>query len=478
MDYKKLKSGTDIRGTALGENADLTETAVAALARGFVKFIGKPHPVVAVGHDSRVTAQVLKNAVIDALSAGATVLDCGLCSTPSMFMTTKTLGADGAIMLTASHHPYDKNGMKFFTPKGGVDGAELSAIIDAACEESSGEGEIIVKDFLEEYCALMREFFIKELGEKPLKGIKIAVDAGNGSAGFYAERILAPLGADISGSQYLEPDGYFPFHQPNPENKEAMDSISRRVKETESDLGVIFDTDGDRVAIVLSDGTEINRNRLIALISAVVLRDNPGAYIVTDSVTSDGLHEFITALGGVHVRYKRGYNNVIGFAKKLTAEGKNAPLAIETSGHAALKENYFLDDGAYLAAKLIVEAVKLKREGKTLASLTEGLKVPAEEAEIRLKLTGENWKEDAASLIADLTEWAKKYSLAPDNYEGVRANVGDGWFLARMSVHDPVIPVNIESESVGGTKCIAALLLEFMRGRKGIDLSPLENFCK
>ena len=125
---------------------------------------------------------------------------------------------------------------------------------------------------------------------------------------------------------------------PNPENKEAMASVCEATFKAGADLGVIFDTDVDRAGCVDSSGREINRNRLVALASAIVLEDNPGGTIVTDSITSSGLKTFIEKeLGGVHHRFKRGYKNVINEALRLNAQGINCPLAIETSGHAALK---------------------------------------------------------------------------------------------------------------------------------------------
>ncbi len=126
---------------------------------------------------------------------------------------------------------------------------------------------------------------------------------GNGAGGFYADMLKA-LGARTDGSQVLEPDGNFPNHSPNPENEVAMESIAAAVVKHHADLGVIFDADCDRAAIVDASGIEINRNRLIALISAILLQSNPGATIVTDSVTSSGLAAFIEKHGGVHYRFK------------------------------------------------------------------------------------------------------------------------------------------------------------------------------
>ena len=119
------------------------------------------------------------------------------------------------------------------------------------------------------------------------------MDAGNGAGGFYAQKVLAVLGADISGSQFLQPDGRFPNHIPNPEDKQAMKSACDATVRAGADMGVIFDTDVDRAGCVDSNGREINRNRLIALASVIALEENEGGTIVTDSITSSGLKIFI-----------------------------------------------------------------------------------------------------------------------------------------------------------------------------------------
>lgn len=489
MDLKQLKSGTDVRGTALGgygSEVNLTKEAVRAIVDAFGFWLqgrvsGK---TVAVGCDSRLSSPAIKSIAANSLSdAGYTVLDCGLCSTPSMFMMTQfaSTKASASIMVTASHHPCDKNGLKFFLPSGGLEGSQIEEILALASRgeklNAQQKGEIKKGDYMAHYCEFLTGLVQRECGEeKPLEGMKIVVDAGNGAGAFYVERVLNPLGADTAGSQFLEPDGNFPNHIPNPENRDAMASIARATLNAKADLGIIFDTDVDRAAIVDSSGKEINRNTLIALISAIILKQQPGATIVTDSVTSDGLKEFIESRGGVHHRFKRGYKNVIDEAIRLCNEGVNAPLAIETSGHAALKENYFLDDGAYLVTRIIIEAVKLRREGKPLLSLIDGLKSAREEKEVRLSFKTENWKELGNFIIENLKKLKDpRLVVAPDNYEGARVSVPrlKGWFLVRMSVHDPIMPVNIESDVEGGAEAIAAILREYLKAFDGLDLKNL-----
>src|SRR5699024_8261197 len=168
-------------------------------------------------------------------------------------------------------------------------------------------------------------------GTLPLAGFKIIGDAGNGSGGFLAAKVLQKLGADTTGSQFLEPDGRFPHHVPNPANKGARRTIQTAVLENQSDLGVIVDTDVDRSALVSASGQVINRNHLIALLSTLVLKEQPGATIVTNSPTSNHLQAFIEAKEGKQIRYISGYRNVINKAISCNKEGINVPLAIETS---------------------------------------------------------------------------------------------------------------------------------------------------
>ena len=271
---------------------------------------------------------------------------------------------------------------------------------------------------------------------------------------------------------------------PNPENPEAMRSVSEAVKRAGADLGVIFDADCDRAAIVDSDGREINRNRLIALVSAMILDEKPGQTIVTDSVTSSGLRKFINDWGGEHYRYKRGYRNVIDEARRLNDEGIECPLAIETSGHAALRENHFLDDGMYLVTVLIVKAMKLKQQGKTLGSLIADLQEPVESKEIRLNITDENFRaagQNAIAMVMDYANAAENWHIAPDNREGVRISfdlnggMDNGWFLLRLSVHDPVLPLNVESDVPGGVSTMLKALYEVLKDASGIDLDPLKS---
>ena len=488
MDWKKLQNGSDIRGVALegvpGENPNITPEVTSIIAKAFIKWLVKRTKAdlvsIAIGMDSRLSGPMLKQAFIDgAVETGITIYDCGLASTPAMFMTTvdKKLAVTGGVMITASHLPFNRNGIKFFTKDGGLEKADIAEILDIA---NRGElpvdragGKCVEYDFMARYKAHLVEYIRSEVKadsfRRPLDGLHIIVDAGNGTGGFFVD-VLEELGANTTGSQFTEPDGHFPNHIPNPEDRKAMASVCQAVVNNNADLGIIFDTDVDRSAIVLREGEPINRNSLIALIAAIILKEHPGSTIVTDSVTSDGLAEFIMQHGGKHHRFKRGYKNVIDEGIRLNKSGEECWLAIETSGHCALRENFFLDDGAFLVAKLIVQAARMRNDGKELQDLVSSLRQPAESVEVRFKVNADDVAEYSQAVLDRVSTVAPTidgWKVVCPNYEGVRISCTNedeqGWFLLRKSLHDPVLPLNIESDLNGGVEVIRQKLLEVLK---------------
>ena len=493
-----LKSGTDIRGTAISDEngaVDLTDERLESIANALVVFLknklSENELTIAVGYDSRVSSPRIFKTVCNALlSLGVKVYDCGLASTPSMFMSVVNFSLDASIEITASHLPMEMNGLKFFTRQGGFSGGDIKEILQYAqanpyiAPRCDAEAQMLpgMDKYCEDLCTMIKDGVNAEDYEHPLKGLKIVVDAGNGVGAFYAQKVLKVLGADIEGSRFLEPDGTFPNHIPNPENKQAMESICQAVSQARADLGVIFDTDCDRAACVDKNANEINRNKLVALAAYIALKDAEGGVIVTDSVTSDGLNKFIEqALGGVHHRFKRGYKNVIDEAIRLVEEeNKNAPLAIETSGHAAFSENYYLDDGAYLITKIIIEAARLSKEGKAIEDVIADLEIPVEEREIRFKILLDDFRDYGSCVIADLKALAEETeftTVAPTNYEGIRFNFdeanGNGWLLLRMSVHEPLLVLNCESNEEGGVEKIIDFFKDFIIKYDKLDLSKM-----
>ncbi|WP_373712244.1 phosphomannomutase/phosphoglucomutase [Jeotgalibaca porci] len=470
-----LQNGSDIRGIAIAtpeQAATLTIERTKKIGQAFVAWLQSRVPgkelKIAIGMDSRISGQDLKQALFDGMApADVTIIDCGMATTPAMFMATlyDDFCVDGSIMITASHLPYQYNGLKFFTATGGAehdDIEEILAMTNLLREASGNKAQIVEKDLLTVYAADLVEKIRAGIDEgfEPLKGQHIVVDAGNGAGGFFVEKVLEPLGATTTGSQFLDPDGTFPNHESNPDNKEAMQALKNAVLTNKADLGIIFDTDVDRSALVDANGQALNRNNLIALISAVLLKENPGATIVTNSATSQHVEDFIVGLGGKQDRYLTGYRNVINRAIELDAE-----LAIETSGHAALKENYYLDDGAYLVAKLLMA-------NTDLPALIKGLKQPEETMEYRFVIVEEPIQQNGTTVITDFKAYLNKQEgirVITDHLEGVRADFDEGWFIVRMSLHEPLLVWTLESDKAGALAPLVERLMPFFMEQNCLD---------
>lgn len=494
-DYSELKIGSDVMGVAsdvLENEVNLTDEAVFDIAAAFMPFLEKKlgkkvtELTVAVGHDNRTTAESIKEKVVEALvSSGVRVLDCGLSSTPAIFSTTQTLGTDGAIEITAGHHPADRNGFKLFTALGTIDSDDAAEILSAAaqgkrCEKADGSAE--KTDFMSEYVKGLREGICHEAGvsdsDKPLDGLKIVVDASNGIGGFYAD-MLADLGADVSCSINLEPDGAFPNHAPDPESDLAIASVSDAVINSSADFGLCFNADADRVVLIDSDGVVLSGNRLIALVSTVVLENSVGSAVVTDSVTSRGVKAFIEDLGGKQYRFKTGYKNVISEAIRLDGEGVSIGVAIDSMGHAAFKENLFYDDGTYLASKIIAKIASLKHQGKTIFDAVSELETPLDAKEFRIGIGVDEYDIYGELVVEGVERWceamaeADGYEIDKENLDGVRVGVAGGWFMVKMSAHEPTLLFKVESDQKGGVKKILEKIAPFFFNCRFLDCQAL-----
>jgi phosphomannomutase len=496
MERMKLQNGSDIRGVALSTaefTAELTEDAVREIASGLRTWLLQHYAAplkVAVGRDSRLSGEALQQALMTQLQAeGVTVIDCGLATTPALFMSTQfaDFDCDAGVMLTASHLPYYFNGIKIFSKAGGAEKEDITFILShpeahLADQPGAYQQRDLLTPYAEDMVAKIRRGMQTE-EEQPLAGMKIIVDAGNGAGGFFADKVLRPLGADTNGSQFLEPDGHFPNHIPNPDNKEAMASITEAVLREQADLGIIFDTDVDRSAVVTKSGQPLNRNNMIAVLSKIILSEHPETSIVTNSPTSNHLKTFIESLGGHQVRYISGYRNVINKAIALNEAGIDAQLAIETSGHAAFKENYFLDDGAYVIAKILMLLPALRRQNISLEDLIATLQQPAETQELRFKIHASDYRSTGEQVIASLAqELPAGWQIDHENEEGVRIQVstpyGEGWFLLRLSLHEPLLVLQIENDEAGHLPAIVSKISDFLLPFEAIDQSAIKQFLK
>ena len=487
FNWLKLRSGSEIRGP----QDRLTDERAEKLGYAFATWLAEKGGVspaeltLAVGRDERPSGERLKTALTRGITAAdSDVLDCGRCATPALFALVQDGPdrADGAVMVTASAFDPSQNGFKLMTAEGGLSGGDVDAILRLAAETTVPERLVAPLNATGRYYENLRAVAAKVLEDdalKPLLGMRVVVDERNAVGADFAQ-FLSDLGVETEGGLTGE-------CATGPKFPEALDALSRAVLENRADLGVSFTADGDRVALVDEQGRALAQNRLIALVAAVLLDNHPGMTIVTDSVTSNGLSAFIAEWGGVHYRFKRGYRSVIHEAIRLNEEGIDCPLAMETSGHAAFRENGFLDDGAYLATRLICEALNRKREGQTLSALIDDLQEPVESVEIRLPiLPFEDWEpeEEAQEIVEILlsrTLTDPEWQLAPDNREGARitfnldGGVNNAWVQLRMSVHDPVMVLNAESAVPGGVKRILAQTYALIRDTEKLDVGPLRE---
>jgi LmbE family N-acetylglucosaminyl deacetylase len=275
---------------------------------------------------------------------------------------------------------------------------------------------------------------------------------------------------------------------------EMVDETMRACASCHADLGIMFDTDADRAGFVLprvvrEDGTKsayepLNRNRLIALLGVIFGASSPGCTIVTDSTTSEGLSAFLEdKLGLSHLRYLRGYANVIGKARELTESGSaNAEIAIETSGHCAMRENGYVDDGTYTAVKIIglLARTVSSGDGNLLDLISDLEELPFDE-EFRIKVTDGSLAtttsifERVNRSLTEMCERVDDWSLDEENLEGVRVRLSSGgFFMIRQSLHDPVMSMQVESISKEEAReKVLMPLLELLSQHESLDYSAL-----
>ena len=488
----------------------LAPESVYWIGAGFRSWLGSDKPV-AVGRDPRLTSEAIAESFVE----GSRGVDAGAATTPAMLETLLGDGAAcGSVMVTASHLPPEYNGLKFFSKALGRglnkrEVKEVMAAAEAAVEAGARPdtsyaapnakdawraaagfgGRKEAAGFMDPYVAKLRRTIIDVAGggdAKPLAGFKICVNAGNGAGGFFATEVLEPLGADVSSSVHLEPDGTFPAHPANPEDKAHVAATAEAVASSGADVGVMLDTDVDRCGLI--DGARsppepVHQNRLVALCAAVALERDAGV-IVTDPVTSGGMRDFIEARGGVHDRYKMGYRNVIDRAADTKPEP--ALLAIETSGHSAWKDNAFVDDGCYTAAKLLGRLARFRREearpdAGLLDVLGDGLAEPAESIKVKMKVASlaavPAAEEALCGALRSAAGAVDAWAVEPVNHDGLRCSIGNDWIIARASLHEPLVSVQLESDVPGGTAAICKTLLDFMGDCEaaGVDVAPLRD---
>lgn len=498
MNALQLLSGSDIRGHA---DRDLNNTVLDHLMRVFSQHLKNQtvHSTVVIGKDSRVSGPRIEKCLIDSLCRnGIKVIQLkttdpwrNVSTTPMVFQAVNYYHATAGIMITASHLPQEWNGLKFFNSTTSYSKDQIKDLLiksqaitgidfsEDAVALTSMPAELETVEFLPVYAETIARMIrqgIKSDGvvSAPLSGLRILTDAGNGASGFFADYVLKSLGATIEGSLYLEPDGLFPHHIPNPEEPGSIRDLSESVIKHKADLGIIFDTDGDRSSVVLPDGRPVTHNRILALVAAMTLAEHPGSYLVTDSVTSDRLTAFIIAHGGIHRRFKRGYDTIRQEMKRLNDSGRECWVGGETSGHIMFRENNYADDGSYTVAKILIYMARLRNEGRNLESVLSDLTEPAESQSWRIPLHCQDFQSAGQRCIDHLIHYAQQNGSDYDITEGIRMNFhthhSQGWILIRLSLHEPLLVVNAESDTLGGMAPMLDILQKQLSGFRFLSL--------
>jgi phosphomannomutase/phosphoglucomutase len=418
---------------------DLDEDLVRDIGRALGTEMGGGTCI--VGGDVRPSTPSLKNAVAQGLVAsGVHVTDVGIAPTPSIHWARAHLGTDAVVIVTASHNPAEYNGVKFalgpHPPTPEVVEALRQRVQDG--DFASGEGSIRTRRIRTHYLDWLAESF-----DGCAKGLRVLVDAGNGSASCWAPEALRMAGCEVE-ELFCEPDGTFPHRSPNPAVPETLEKTGRVVAEHNVDFAVAFDGDGDRAVFVDGRGSYMESDEAVILLARDALGRDPGSAVIYDQKCSERVGEEIRKAGGRPIRERSGY----AFIKNRLLE-EDAAFAGEASGHFFFRE-VGGDDAIYAALRM----AKLVRDsGRSLAELRETVPARYITPDIRLPRP----EGDGQAVIEHLKQ---RFSNLPQDYiDGVRIRFEDGWALCRESVTEPVITIRVEGDTPEAMERLRELVL-------------------
>ncbi|GGY72474.1 phosphomannomutase/phosphoglucomutase [Pseudoduganella plicata] len=399
---------------------------LAAVARG--------EKSVVIGRDGRLSGPALAAALAEGLqSAGVDVVDLGVVATPMVYFGTNVLDSKSGIMVTGSHNPPDYNGFKMVLAGEAIYGDAITglyqSILDNEGKFASQPGSYRTHDIRAAYL----ERIIGDV--KVSRPIKIAVDCGNGVAGAFAGDLYRGMGCEVI-ELFCEVDGNFPNHHPDPAHPENLQDLIRCLAETDAEIGLAFDGDGDRLGLVTKDGQIIYPDRQMMLFAADVLSRNPGEQILYDVKCTRHLAPYIEKAGGKPLMYKTGHSLV-----KAKLKETGAPLGGEMSGHIFFKDRWYgFDDGLYAGARMLEILTKEQDPSALLNALPQSDSTP----ELHLHLNeGENFTL-MDKLRSDATFPGNERIITID---GLRVEYADGFGLARSSNTTPVIVMRFEAET-------------------------------
>lgn len=446
----------DIRGIA---EKDLSADFARKLGRAYAAFAGeklnKKDLKIAVGRDVRLTGEKYSAALAEGLSeAGADVVMLGMITTPMSYFATHQKGFDGAIMVTGSHNPPEYNGFKICVGKSTLFGSEIQKMRELMEKDEkkspASKGKIENQDIFPSY----QDYILSNIKLK--RPLKIVVDSGNGSASTFAPGIFRKLGCEVT-ELFCEPDGRFPNHPADPTVEDNLRDVVAAVKKTGADAGLAFDGDADRIGVVNEKGEILWGDELMIIFSRAVLKEHPGATIISEVKSSHRLYNDIEACGGKGLMWKTGHSLI-----KSKMKETGAKLAGEMSGHMFFADRFFgFDDAIYAGARFL--EILAASGGKTSALLGNVPKT-VNTPEIRVDCDDkEKWG------IIDRIRDALKLKYKTNEIDGVRVEFGDAWGLVRASNTQPVIVMRFEAQSAERLKEIREIIESEAR-RAGLRL--------
>lgn len=471
----------DIRGLV---EHDLTNEVLTLLGRAAgTLFLRRNNTrTLVVGRDARISSPAFQQALIEGvLSTGVDVIDIGEAPTPVMYFAVEHMQADGGITISASHNPPEYNGVKLrrahpdygSEPVWGDDLEELRTIVERG-QFAKGQGtarQASVNDaYVQSIVSLLQ---LPKAYRADEKRPRVVVDGGNGVAGPLALRTLEALGADVI-PLYIEPDGRFPNHHPDPLKPENVRDLARLVQEQGADIGFALDGDGDRLGVVDATGDIIWAERYLIILARYLLAQQPGGVVVFDVKCSSVLEDAVRSFGGTPTRAKTGYASISTVMRQT-----NAVLGGELSGHTfSTYPGHYYDDGTFTAAHLLRAICALdaesggSRKGHRLLSLGEVLEpypVLPSMMEDRLRFTDAT-KFQVVEYVRN--HFAGRYPLM--EIDGVRVDFGDGWGIIRASNTEPVITTRFEATTIEQVHTIRDTMLKVVEEfRRSIE--PVET---
>ena len=398
-----------------------------------------------IGRDGRLSGPSFGQALARGIqSTGINVIDIGMVATPMVYFGAFHFNTESGVMITGSHNPPDYNGIKMV-----IQGETLALDKIQALKRAidANDFETVDKDKAGSYETrdLADAYIARIVGDAKMKRpMKIVVDCGNGAPGAYAPRLFRAMGCEVI-ELFCEVDGTFPNHHPDPAQPKNLQDVIRTLKETDAELGLAFDGDGDRLGVVTKDGEIIYPDRQLMLFAADVLSRVPGGEVIFDVKSSRNLFKWVRDHGGKPTMYKTGHSLL-----KLKMKETGAPIAGEMSGHIFFKERWYgFDDALYCGARLLEIVSKFADASAPLKALPDAISTP----ELNWQL-----KEGEPHALVEQLQKSARFEGATEviTIDGVRVEYPDGFGLARASNTTPVIVLRFEAETAAGLERIKA----------------------